>query len=104
VAKTEAGERELRYSELLLVAEVFEMPPDQLLSASGGGSTVDEEGRAARRRLEYDERALTHRLQAVERDLEDLVAQRDELRTRLAEVSTALATGPAEPPRSKRKT
>ena len=91
VAKTERGERELRYAELLVLAEALDVPLELLMGLEGKGESQPEAGlRADLLYLEQEERLLGLRLGYVERDLESLLAQRKQLRDRLAALKKEL--------------
>ena len=76
VAKTERADREMRYPELLALAEVFGLSVAHLVEDSGDGRLQDE---MEERKRELDRFLLQRRLEFVEADLADLSNQRDEL-------------------------
>lgn len=76
VAKTERAERELRYPELLALAEVLDVPISELLGEETPQPTAEA---FAQRKRDLDRWLLERRLQFVEEDLADLLAQRQAL-------------------------
>jgi len=92
VAKTERAERDPRYQELLALAEVLAVSLDDLLGLAV--EPEDEETSEARfkiHRLEQEEQLRRHQVAFLERDIEDLEAQRKEHLQRLSELKKEIA-------------
>lgn len=87
VAKTERGEREPRFSELLELANALDVPVEVLLGRpSPLVSDPVAELRDNYRGLEQERRLAGLRLQQIERDLEQLTSQRDEALARVVQL------------------
>ena len=93
VAKTERAEREPRYTEVLALAVVLDSPVPDLLGLPGtserGVVTADLVKVQA---LEQEQRLVRLRLEYVQRDLDDLESQRDEMQERLRGLAGSLET------------
>lgn len=88
VAKVEQAQRDLRYPELIALAEALELDLVDLLALRPS----DEVSAAADEvhRLDQDRRATQTRLDFIEDDLQSLQLQKEELSGRLTELTEAL--------------
>lgn len=75
VAKTERAERDLRYPELLALAEALAIPLQALLDPTSV-SDPDEESRLTIHRLEQEQQLLTLRVAFLDNDIDDMETQR----------------------------
>ena len=84
VAKAELAERELRFTELLSLAQVLAIPLEQLIGLPAAGeSAVASDLRSKVQHLEREQQYLSLQLQGLDRDLTELKAQRDDVSSRL---------------------
>ncbi len=92
VAKTERAERDPRYPELLALAEVLAVSLDELLGlALEPEDKETSEARFKIHRLEQQEQLLRHQVAFLERDIEEMEAQRKEHLQRLSELKEEIA-------------
>lgn len=90
VAKTERAERDLRFPELLALADALAVPLEALLGLESGASDANED-RLTIHRLEQEEQLLLHRVEFLDRDIADMEAQRKEHLQRLSALKKEIA-------------
>ena len=85
VAKAELAEREVRFTELLSLAQVLAIPLEHLLGLPAvAESAVVGDLRSKVQHLEREQQYLGLQLQGLERDLAEITAQRDDVSSRLS--------------------